>query len=61
MWDIIVKVWFLVVILPFLIASEGYDKLKKFLEKNNYKVDWLYVMLGFLVFILVVLVLGGYR
>ena len=55
------KVWFLVVILPFLIASEGYDKLKKFLEKNNYKVDWLYVMLGFLVFILVVLVLGGYR
>lgn len=61
MWEIILKIWFFLAILPFTMATEGYNKLKKFLEKNNYKLDWVYVLLIVLVIFLIILLLMGFR
>ncbi|MGH7249383.1 MAG: hypothetical protein ACREGC_00230 [Minisyncoccia bacterium] len=61
MWEIIGKIWFFVVITPFLILGEGYTMFKNFLKKNNYTLDFLYVLLFILVVLFVALLLLGFR
>jgi hypothetical protein len=63
MFEIIAKIWFFLVMLPFMILTEGYKVLKKFMTKRDYKLDWMYVTLAALILLLVILFLlqYGYR
>ena len=61
MFEAFFKVWYFIAILPFLIAKEGYEKLKIFLDKKNIKIDWIYVSLGILIILLLILLVLGYR
>lgn len=63
MFEILAKIWFFLVILPFTILTEGYEMLKKFMTKRGYKPDWMYVLLTILIILLVILLLlqYGYR
>ena len=54
MFEAFFKVWYFIAILPFLIAKEGYEKLKIFL-RQNIKIDWIYVSLGILIILLLIL------
>ena len=65
MGQIIFKIWYMIAILPLLIAIEGYHMLKGYLTRKNYWGDvrdnWMYVLLGFLILLFLVLLLMGYR
>jgi len=61
MGEFIFKIWFLVAILPFTIASEGCKMFKKFMDKGNRWYYFPYVLLAILVILLVILLLLGYR
>ncbi|MEK7080786.1 MAG: hypothetical protein AAB902_00070 [Patescibacteria group bacterium] len=61
MGEIIFKIWFLVAILPFTIASEGWKMFKKFMSHGNRWHYFPYVLLVILVILLVVLLMLGYR
>ncbi|KKT00523.1 MAG: hypothetical protein UV76_C0009G0002 [Candidatus Nomurabacteria bacterium GW2011_GWA2_43_15] len=60
MFEILFKIWFTIAILPFLIMIEGYKKLKIFLGKHGYTLDWTHVALAILITLLIVLLLIEY-
>ncbi len=60
MWEIIFRVWFFIIILPITLVQEGYGKLKKFLAKRGYEIDWIYFTLATLIIVLIILLLLGY-
>lgn len=57
MFQIIYKIWYLVVILPILIVIEGYKMLKKFMAKRGYTPDWAWAWLVILVVLLLIALL----
>jgi len=59
--ELLFKIWYLVAILPVLIIIEGYDMFMKFMSKGNRWSKFPYYLLGFLVFLLIVLWIKGYR
>ena len=58
MGELIGKIIFLLVTLPFMIASEAYHIVKKFITKHH--IDYLYVLLTILVIIFLILMLLRY-
>ena len=60
MLEVLFKVWWMIAVLPFLIAIEGYKKLKKFLNKHGYSPDWAWAWLFILIVFLIVLLLLQY-
>ncbi len=65
MMDIVFKIWFLIVILPILIAQEAWAmiKAKKAKGENWYQPtedDWPFFLLAILVFLLIFLILISY-
>ena len=62
MVEIIKSILFLLFVLPFLMAVEGYERLNVYLEKRGKrKIDIIYVYLFLAVLLLVILLLLGYR
>ena len=64
MFEVFFRIWFLVAILPVLIATRGYEIFKEYLKKRNLPMDWIYFVyaaLIVLVIILIVLLGMGYR
>jgi hypothetical protein len=62
MMDIIMKIWFFIVILPYLMAVKGYEMLNDYLEKKGRsKIEMPYVLLFLLVLLLLILWGIGYR
>ncbi len=63
MWEVILKMWFLLVILPFCMIEDGYYRLEKFINENNYHPDWVHVLLAILGILLTIVMLlqYGYR
>ncbi|MFA6257038.1 MAG: hypothetical protein WCT29_03360 [Candidatus Paceibacterota bacterium] len=61
MWEIVMKIWFAIIIFPGLVINEGYKLLKKHLAKHGIMIDWFDMTLLFLVILLVILLLNGYR
>jgi hypothetical protein len=57
------KIWFFIFILPISAIEEGYKKFKKFMSRNNYSLDWAYVLLFALIILLILVTLlqYGYR
>ena len=55
------KIWFAIIIFPGLVINEGYKLLKKHLAKHGIMIDWFDMTLLFLVILLVILLLNGYR
>jgi hypothetical protein len=63
MWELFLKVWYFLFVLPYILITEGYKKLKKFMNKHGYHPDWAYTLLAIL-FILLIIALFlqyGYR
>jgi NhaP-type Na+/H+ or K+/H+ antiporter len=63
MFEAFLKIWYFIIILPIYIAKEGYEMFKKYMKKNNYSMDWIYVLyalLAALIIILIVLLAYGY-
>jgi hypothetical protein len=63
MGEILTQIWFFVMILPFLIISEGNAMFAKFLKKNGIYAHWdmIHLSLLILVVLLIVLLAKGYR
>ncbi len=65
MWDIWIKIVFFILVLPFLIFTEGYQMLKGYLTGKNYwggsRDSWIYTTLAILVLLLIILFFSGYR
>lgn len=62
MWTFIKEVlFFAVFIWPALVINEGYQKLKKFLGKHGIPWDWFDMTMVFLVILLIILLLNGFR
>jgi high-affinity Fe2+/Pb2+ permease len=52
----------MIAILPVLVATEGWDIYKKFMNKRGYKMDWIYAvyfLLAVLIIFLIVLLVNG--
>ncbi|MEX2029173.1 MAG: hypothetical protein WD963_01680 [Candidatus Paceibacterota bacterium] len=64
MGALLFKIWYLVVVLPFLIFLEGWAKLSKFLDKGDRRAQvydkGIYFVLAVLVLLLLILLLLGY-
>lgn len=63
MWDIVLKIWFFVVLVPFLMLEDGIAKLNKYLKGRGatYEVDlWDAALVG-LIIVLIVLLASGFR
>jgi NhaP-type Na+/H+ or K+/H+ antiporter len=64
MWEIFLRIWFFIIVLPIILIQEGYKKFKKYLEKKGHPMDWMYFVyaaLFILVLFLVILLAEGYR
>ena len=64
MMDVLMKIWFLIFVLPFIILQSGYLKLKDYLLKNHNISErsyTLYAILIALIIILIVLLSLGFR
>ena len=62
MWEVIMKLWFAIIIFPGLVINEGYKKLKAFLWKRyGIKWDWYKMTLVFAIILLVILLLNDYH
>ena len=63
MFQIIFKIFYFIVVFPFLIVMEGYKMLKKFIAKHGLSPDWAWTWLIILTILLIVLLLFqyGYR
>jgi hypothetical protein len=61
MFEIFFKIWFFIVILPLTIAQEGWAMFKKFMSKGKRWHYFPYFLLGFLVLLLIILLMLGYR
>ena len=63
MWDLIVKIWFMIWILPVTLFQEGNERLANYLKEKNIYLHWdtWHSLLVVLVVILIVLLLNGYR
>ena len=55
------KIWFAIIIFPGLVINEGYKKLKAFLGRHGIQWDWFKMTLVFLIMLLIILLLNGYR
>jgi len=60
MFEIIFKIWFLIAILPYTLAREGYAKLKPWLAKKGIMIDWMDTTLFSLIILLLILLMLGY-
>ncbi len=60
MFELILKIIFLIVVLPFLVVNEGYEMLKKWMKKHNYTPDWAHTVLAILIVILIILLILQY-
>ena len=63
MFEVFLKIWYFIIILPIYLVKEGYEKLKKYMHKNNRTLDLnhtLYFVIAVLVIILLVLLAYGY-
>ena len=63
MFDILFKIWFLVVIMPIHIAREGFGMYKEFMIKRQGHWDWaygLYPVVLVLFILLIILLANGY-
>ena len=60
MMEIFWKIWYLIIILPVILVTEGYEKLKKFMHKRGYEIDWAYTLLAVLILILIITLLVNY-
>ena len=49
------KIWMFVVILPIYIIDESIGWSKKYMQKNHIKFDWIYILYGLLVILIVIL------
>ena len=58
--EIFWKIWYLIIILPVILVTEGYEKLKKFMHKRGYEIDWAYTLLAVLILILIITLLVNY-
>ena len=58
--EIFWKIWYLIIILPVILVTEGYEKLKKFMHKRGYEIDWAYTLLAALILILIITLLVNY-
>ena len=63
MFEIIVKIWYIVAVLPFLIFIEGSKKFGNFLKRKNVYKHWdiWHAYLVVLLIILAILWMNGYR
>ncbi len=61
MGEIFEKIFYLLVLLPFLMISEGYAKFKAFMDEKKAWGKFPYVLIMILVIILLVLLAEGYR
>jgi hypothetical protein len=61
MGEIIQTIFYFIIILPFLILQEGYKMFKKFMSHGRRWYYFPYVLLGILVFLLIILLMYGYR
>ena len=61
MGELFLKIWYLIAILPVLIAIEGWAMFKVFISKGNRSRNLPYFLLGFFVILLIILLLAGYR
>jgi len=60
MWELFIKIWYFIIILPIILVTEGYGKLKKFMHKRGYEIDWAYTLLAVLTLILIIALLVNY-
>jgi hypothetical protein len=63
MGEILFKIWFLIVILPFTIVTEGSKMFSNFLKRKNIYSHWdiLHSFLFILIILFIILRLNGYR
>jgi len=61
MWEMFLKVWYFIVILPILIFQEGWAMFKKFMDKRGLWWAFPYFLLAFLVALLIIFFAQGYR
>lgn len=63
MFEIILKIWWMVAILPFLIFIEGSKKFADFLKKKNIYSYWdlWHSFLIVLIILVIILLMNGYR
>jgi hypothetical protein len=61
MFEILMKIWFFIAILPLTIAQEGWGMFKKFMDKGNRWHNLPYFLLIVLVVLLIILFLAGYK
>jgi hypothetical protein len=61
MFEIVMKIWFLIAIMPLTIAQEGWKMFKKFMSKGKRWHYFPYVLLGILFLLLIIFLLLGYR
>ena len=63
MWEVVVKIWYIAVVLPFLIFLDESKKFSDFLKKKNIYAHWdvWHSYLFISIILLVVLWANGYR
>lgn len=60
MWELFLKVWYFLFVLPYILITEGYQKLKKFMNKHGYHPDWTHILLVILIIALLLALLVEY-
>lgn len=63
MFDFILKIWWMIAILPFLVFLEGNQMFSNFLKKKNIYSHWdvFHAFLAILILFLAILLAKGYR
>ncbi|MFZ3011695.1 MAG: hypothetical protein WA060_01695 [Minisyncoccia bacterium] len=60
MWELFLKIWYFIIVLPIILVTEGYERLKKFMHKHGYHPDWAHTVLAVLILALILALLVQY-